>query len=168
LKLPAASYGKSSTVGSKKGVTMKKILVSAAILFLIVIIPAGSAYADLESFLSDLNRQAKADLNKFSIKLSAQFGVPIPQVKIVMDKVETAADAFMCFQLGRMTNKQPEIVVQTYTNNKGKGWGVIAKELGIKPGSDEFHALKRGDFKFSGREPDGSARGKGKVKGHKK
>lgn len=142
---------------------MKKLLVASAILFLTFIIPTGSAHADLEGFLSDLNRQAKADLNNFSIKLSAQFGVPLLQVKVVMDKVDTAADAFMCLQLGRMTNKQPEIVVQTYTNNKGKGWGVIAKELGIKPGSEEFHALKRGDFTFTG-EPGGSAKGQGKVK----
>lgn len=147
---------------------MKKILLSAGIMFLIVIIFPFSAHADLESFLSDLNRQAKADLNSFSFRLSAHFGVPLPQVKIIMDKVETAADAFMCFQLGRMTNKQPETVVQTYSNNKGKGWGVIAKELGINSGSAEFHALKRGDFKFPAGGPDGSDKVKGKNKGHKK
>ncbi len=50
--------------------------------------------------------------------------------------------------------------------------GVIAKELGIKPGSPEFHALKRGDFVFTG-EPGGSAggvqgKGKGNGKGHSK
>lgn len=142
---------------------MKKLLIASAILVLTFIIPTGSAHADLEGFLSDLNRQAKVDLNNFSIKLSAQFGVPLPQVKAVMDKVETAADVFMCFQLGRMTNKQPEIVVQTYNKNKGKGWGVIAKELGIKSGSEEFHALKRGDFTFTG-EPGGSTKGQVKVK----
>jgi hypothetical protein len=43
-----------------------------------------------------------------------------------------------------------------------KGGGVIAKQLGIRPGSPEFHALKRGDFALTG-EP---AQGKGK--GHNK
>ena len=38
----------------------------------------------------------------------------------------------------------PEHVVDQYRKNKGQGWGVIAKSLGIKPGSAEFHALKEG------------------------
>jgi hypothetical protein len=48
---------------------------------------------------------------------------------------------------------------------------VIAKEPGIKPGSPEFHALKRGDFTFTG-EPSGAnsntGKGKGKAKGKEK
>jgi hypothetical protein len=148
---------------------MNKALITAIILFFAITIPAVNAHADLDAFLSRINNQAKADLNGFSIKLSAQFGVPLPQVKIVMDRVDTAADAFMCFQLGRMTNKQPETVVQTYSNNRGKGWGVIAKELGIKPGSSEFHALKRGEFDFPGEPGRGSKeKDKAKGKGHKK
>ncbi len=59
-----------------------------------------------------------------------------------------------CFQLGYMTRTPYEKVVQVYQGDRGKGWGVIAKSLGIKPGSPEFHALKRGDFVFNG-EPDG-------------
>jgi len=39
---------------------------------------------------------------------------------------------------------------------------VIAKNLGIKPGSEEFHALKKGDFK--GDDAD-VGKGKGKEKG---
>ncbi len=151
---------------SKGGVPMKKSLVALAGFFLIAI-SAVSAHADLDTFLSNLNIQAKADLKNFSVKLASQFGVPLPQVQIIISTVETSADAFMCLQLSRMTNKQPEMVVQTYKDNKGKGWGVIAKELGIKPGSAEFHALKRGDFTFTG-EPGGSAKGKDKGKGKEK
>jgi transketolase len=33
-------------------------------------------------------------------------------------------------------------VYSCYNKNKGKGWGVIAKEMGIKPGSDQFKRLK--------------------------
>jgi len=46
-----------------------------------------------------------------------------------------------------------------YQIHQGKGWGAIPKSLGIKPGSKEFHALKKGDL-------DGG-KGKGKGKGHK-
>ena len=35
-------------------------------------------------------------------------------------------------------------VVQRYERNPGIGWGNLAKQMGIKPGSREFHALKNG------------------------
>jgi hypothetical protein len=74
----------------------------------------------------------------------------------------------MCLQLGQWTQKPAEQVVRVYKANRGKGWGVIAKSLGIKPGSAEFHALKRGDLTFSGQpagEDEGQGRGKGKGRG---
>jgi hypothetical protein len=47
-------------------------------------------------------------------------------------------------RLGEMSGRPTGYVVEKYRNNKGKGWGALAKSLGIKPGSEEFHALKRG------------------------
>lgn len=35
-------------------------------------------------------------------------------------------------------------VVERHDRNPGRGWGRIAQDLGIRPGSPEFHALKRG------------------------
>jgi hypothetical protein len=35
-------------------------------------------------------------------------------------------------------------VVDYYEANRGQGWGVVAQRLGIKPGSSEFHRLKKG------------------------
>ena len=128
----------------------------------------GAASASLESFLSSVNVQAQADLPGFHAKVSAQFGIPIPQVEAVLAVVATPADAFMVFELGRMSHRPPEVVVRTYQGHKGKGWGVIAKELGIKPGSREFHALKNGDLTFGETPGDGPGKGKGKGKKHKK
>jgi hypothetical protein len=150
---------------------MKKT-VTAIALFVFVTGLAVVAHADLDSFLSSVNVQARADMNGFSIRLGAQFGVPVPQVQAILRTVESPADAFMCLQLGQMTHKQPEVVMTTYEAHKGKGWGAIAKELGIKPGSAEFHALKRGDFVLSGAPGGGNdnrqAKGAGKGKGHNK
>lgn len=150
---------------------MKKTIV-AVFLFFNIIVLAAVAHADLDSFMSGLNIQARADMPGFSVKLGAQFGIPLPQVQAIIRTVEAPADAFMCLQLSQMSNKQPDMVVQTYKANKGKGWGVIAQELGIKPGSPEFHALKRGDFALTGEPGGGKGQGKGKAKekgkGHKK
>lgn len=119
----------------------------------------------LDGFLGTLNVQARADLPGFSTTVSAQFGVPVPQVQAVLTRVDTPADAFMVFQLGQMAHKQPDVVLQTYRTHRGKGWGVIAKELGIKPGSREFHALKNGDLVYGAAAGDAPSRGKGKGKG---
>jgi hypothetical protein len=95
---------------------------------------AAAAHADLDAFLSNLNVQAQADLPGFKAKLSAQFGVPLPTVETIIAQVRLPGDAFLCFQLGQMARKPPESVVQTYQRSHGKGWGVIAKELGVRPG----------------------------------
>ena len=148
---------------------MKRSSIAAA-LFIFITVFAVKAHADLDSFLSNLNVEAKADISGYSVKLSTQFGVPLPQVEAVIKSVDNSADAFMCLQLSQMTNKHPDAVLQIYKSNRGKGWGVIAKELGIKPGSAEFHALKSGEFNFTG-QPGGGAEkghGKGKGKGHNK
>jgi len=132
---------------------------------------ASAAHADLDAFLSNLNVQAQADLPGFKVKLSTQFGVPLPTVETIIAQVRLPGDAFLCLQLGQMARKPPERVVQTYQRSHAKGWGAIAKELGIKPGSPGFHALKRGDFTFTG-EPSGAnsntGTGKGKAKGKDK
>lgn len=138
------------------------------ILLLAVVGAPGVALASLDSFLNNVNVQARADLPGFHAQVSAQFGVPVPQVQAVLHTVGSPADAFMVFQLGQMTHRPPETVMQTYQAHKGKGWGVIAKELGIKPGSREFHALKNGDLVYGGGQSEGGSKGKGKGKGHNK
>jgi len=74
----------------------------------------------------------------------------LPQIQAVIKAVDKPDDAFMCFQLGQMTGRPSESVVEVYQARKGKEWRVIAKSLGIKPRSPEFHALKRGEFVFNG------------------
>ncbi len=143
---------------------MKKVFTGIAIFFLITVI-SGNTYADLDSFLSDLNLKVKVDKNRFNATLSSQFGIPLPHVQAITDKVVRPADAFMCLQLGQMTNQHPDRVLKVYQDHKGKGWGTIAKELGIKPGSAEFHALKRGNFTLGGEQIGKPNKGKGKAKG---
>ncbi len=144
---------------------------TAVVALVLIIIPfATAARADLNGFMSDLNVQARADMNGFAAKLSTQFGIPGAQVSAIIGTVKQPADAFMVFQVGQMAHQPTDRVVAVYQAKRGKGWGVIAKELGIKPGSPEFHALKRGEFAFTG-EPGtgyGKGHGKGKGKGHNK
>lgn len=142
---------------------MKRMLLVCAALFLLS--PLAAFGGGLDGFLANLNIQARADLPGFSAKISAQFGAPVQQVQTIIRSVPEPADAFMIFQLGQMSGKQPDRVLSVYGPNKKKGWGAIAKELGIKPGSAEFHALKRGDLHFTG-QPGGSDDNPGKGHGN--
>lgn len=148
---------------------MKKL--SFAYLLLFLCIPITVMAGGLDDFLGRVNVEARADLPGFSAKVSAQFGIPIPRVEAIVRSVREPADAFMVFQLGQMSGQPEERVLTTYKSSRGKGWGVIAKQLGIKPGSAEFHALKSGDLSFTGQPGGGKnapGKGKGKGKGHGK
>jgi hypothetical protein len=145
---------------------MKKIFSLLSVIFLsLLMFSPVLASSDLDSFVKSLNVQAQADLGAFKVRLSTQFGVPVPRVEAIMASVRTPGDAYMCFRVGQVASQPVEVVTKEYQANKGKGWGKIAKNLGIKPGSKEFHALKKGDF--NGDYAD-AGRGKGKGKGHDK
>jgi hypothetical protein len=61
--------------------------------------------------------------------------------------------------------KQPiDRVVEEHRKHKGRGRGVIAKNLGIKPGSDEFHALKAGQLSSNNGGGSSGNKNKGKNK----
>lgn len=144
---------------------MKKMQV---LIVLVILSFATAAHADLNGFIRSVNEQARADLSRFNVRLSAQFGIPVPEVGVILKSVAAPADAFMVLQLSLMAGRPIEAVLRTYERNRAKGWGVIAKELGIKPGSREFHALKRGDFRFTGERKDRAGRGRGKAKDRRK
>ena len=140
---------------------MRTFLAAAALALLAFSAPS---QAGLDDLLTKLNNQAKADLASFSARISAQFGVADAHVKVVLSAVKKPADAFMVFQIGKMAGQPSDKVLDVYQRGKGKGWGALAKDLGIKPGSPEFHALKRGDFDLDGGPQDGHGKGKGKNK----
>ncbi|MGZ3593182.1 MAG: hypothetical protein ACXWL9_05580 [Syntrophales bacterium] len=141
----------------------KIIVGAAAILFLI----SSVAVAGDFDWIPDFNIRAEADPSGFKAKLSARFQIGDVHINAVLSNVDKPADAYMVLRLGEMSNKPPEYVIKEYKARKGKGWGALAKSLGIKPGSKEFHALKRGQdlYDGSGRsEEKGKGKGKGKHK----
>jgi len=145
---------------------MKKILSSLSIIFLTVFLCSPVLASDLDGFINSLNVEAKANLGAFKVRLSTQFGVPVPKVEAIMASVATPGDAYMCFRVGQVASQPVEVVSKEYQAHKGQGWGVIAKNLGIKPGSKEFHALKKGDLSSDDASaPEGKGKGKGKEKG---
>ena len=143
-------------------------LVSLSLVSLGVVSPARAG--GLDDFLARVNVRAHADLGAFTAEVSGQFGVPQAQVRVVLSAVSQPSDAFMVFQLGQFCHRSTDDVLNVYRAYSHKGWGAMAKSLGIKPGSAEFHALKNGDLHFAGL-PDGDVpaspgQGNGHGNGH--
>ena len=140
-----------------------KMLFVVSISFLLV---SSAAVAGDFGWIKDFNVKAEADPSGFRAKLAARFKIGNAEVKTVISNAETPADAYIVFRLGEMSNQPTENVIEKYKSGKGKGWGALAKSLGIKTGSKEFHALKRG-HDFYNEKPKVKSKGKGKGKGKK-
>jgi hypothetical protein len=129
---------------------------------------AKSGDAALDANLDKLNMNAKLDLPLFKNDINIDFGIPLPKIDNLLSFMQPA-DVFMTAQIANLTGKDPDVVATSYKKNKDKGWGVIAKEMGIKPGSPEFHALKgkANDKGNKGKGSSGKGNGKGNGKGKK-
>ena len=130
---------------------------------LILLVPSATVAGDFD-WMPDFNMRAEADLSGFRARLAARFKIGDVQVNTVLSNVEKPADAYMVLHLREMSNHPPDYVIEKYKSGKGKGWGALAKTLGIKPGSKEFHALKQGSDLYDDSDK-GKEKGKGKGKG---
>ena len=115
-------------------------------------------------WLEQLSVEARSDGSGFRTRLATRFNVGEAKVKMVISDTGYGADAYMVMRLGEMSGHDVEYVAKRYKENKGKGWGVLARSLGIKPGSRAFKALKRG---HDLNDANQGSHGKGKNKSHK-
>ena len=135
--------------------------------FIGVMMVASASIAGDFDWMKDFNIKAEADSSGFKARLSTRFKIGNTEINAVLSNVDNYADAYMVLRLGEMSGKPTGDVIKKYKSGKGKGWGSLAKSLGIKPGSQEFHALKNGDDLYgptSQVKIDGKDKGKGKSK----
>ena len=157
FQLKMASNGSREERGHKindqeeSGMKTKKMLLMFSVVLLLVSSTTVVAAGDFD-WTRDFNIRADADPLEFRARLAARFKTGDTQINAVLSNVERPADAYIVFCLGEMSARPTEYVIGKYRSGKGKGWGVIAKSLGIKSGSKEFHALKRGDDLFGDTE----------------
>lgn len=132
---------------------MKKII----IMFLVLItelmygqttarIEFNSGDKEIDAHLNDINLYAGLDINVFKNDVSVKFGVSLDEVDryIVKEKIPPA-DVYYGYCLASVTGKPFSSIIILRSDKKG--WGAIAKDLGIKPGSMQFHALKNNTLK---------------------
>lgn len=133
------------------------------VLFQFLMVPAG--WAKDFDWMQELSVQAQADPAGFIARLSTRFHVGDAEVEAVIDNIGGHAEAYMVMRLAEMSHHPVDYVSQRYEAYRKKGWGALAKNLGIKPGSKEFHALKAGhDLDYGA----GDSNGKANKKSHGK
>ncbi len=93
-----------------------------------------------------LNNMARSNPKGFCREVSRHYGADPKTVDRLINKAGMApADVYLAAKVRKLTLRSWDEVLRQYKENRGNGWGVIAKNLGIKPGSREFHLLKEDD-----------------------
>ena len=137
---------------------MKPLKMLFVIVLELLLISSTASAADFD-WIKGFNLKAEADPSGFRARLEARFQVGDIEIRTVLGNAKNPADAYILLRLGEMSNQPIGHVIEKYNANKGKGRGVLAKSLGIKPGSKDFHALKQGQDLYVDKD-----RGKDKVK----
>jgi len=148
----------------KKNVIVSFLIFSSLISFAQFSFKTGSQ--ELDANLNEMNTYAKVDFGAFKTELSASFNVKEQKINFLRTSVKMEpAEIYFALELSRLSHKSIDQVVEVYKVNRDKGWGYVAKQLGIKPGSSEFHQLKE---RTKSKGAQGKAKGKDKGRGKRK
>lgn len=97
--------------------------------------------ADIDMHLDEVNRYGKAEFEFYKKDMSLKFGVSAGDINDYYYKEKfSPGEIYYAFTLSTVTDRPIRTIFDLYKTKKG--WGAIAQELGIKPGSREFHMLK--------------------------
>ena len=146
-----------------------KYLLSSVILFLTLGLIAQSnqrTRSEFDTDLENINARARLDFGKFKADLAVRYNVAEKKLELMRSELQmTAGDMYMALEVGKISKRSLDDVLGVYKNSNGQGWGHIAQQMGIKPGSPEFHQLKanlkgeKSKGKGKGGPPEGKRKG---------
>lgn len=161
-----------------KALTLVVMMLIGMVSFAQISLKVKSGDTELDTDLNEINVSAEKDFGVFKLDMKTSYNVTekkIDDLKVSFGM--QASDIFMTLELAKSSGKSVDDVAAVFKKSKGKGWGEIAKELGIKPGSDAFHALKgkakkqkdkgKGNAKVKVKATESKGNGNGKAKGKK-
>jgi hypothetical protein len=97
----------------------------------------------LDSLLGKINEQAKADPDGIVHQLSLRHNIPEEEIRQVRERHHLSyGDTYMAAALSRISKRPIGVVAEEYNQDQGRGWGVMAMNMGIKPGSPEFMQME--------------------------
>lgn len=99
----------------------------------------------VDTWLGDVNRYGARYPEPFIDEMVRYHNAPRALVvELLETRHWTPGDVYYACALASVLGRPCRYVVDEYEANRGQGWGVVAQRLGIKPGSPEFHRLKKG------------------------
>ncbi|MCV9386122.1 hypothetical protein [Reichenbachiella ulvae] len=155
---------------------MKKILALSVFTFIIGLANAQVAFrtgnAQLDTDLNNINANASLHFGAFRTDLSIGYDVSEKKIDYMHSRLEMKpGEIYVALEISKISRRPVDEVIRYYESDKDRGWGYIAKQCGIKPGSAEFHQLKNGAQSQKGKSNKGHKakgnngnKGKGKKK----
>lgn len=99
----------------------------------------------VDSQLADINRYGTRYREPFIDEMVRYQGAPRDLVTDLLTNRRWApGDVYYACSIARAAGRPCAEVADEWERDHGQGWGVVAQRMGIKPGSAEFHALKKG------------------------
>jgi hypothetical protein len=99
----------------------------------------------VDTWLGDMNRYGTRYRDPFVDELVRYQHAPRDLVTDLLGPRRwSPGDVYMACSIASVIGRPCRYVVDEYERDRGQGWGNIAKRMGIKPGSPEFHRLKNG------------------------
>lgn len=99
----------------------------------------------VDSYLGDVNRYGSRYQDPFVNEMVRYYGAPRDLVVELLGTRRWApGDVYYACAIAQILGRPCRYVADYWGQHHGKGWGAVAQELGIKPGSAEFHRLKKG------------------------
>lgn len=98
-----------------------------------------------DSDLNVINAYASADFGAFTADMKLTYNVTEEKIELMKVGLGMApGEIYLALEISKTAKISLDNVLSIYKTDKSKGWGYIAKQAGIKPGSAEFHQLKNG------------------------
>ncbi len=142
---------------------MRRIQPFIAVVTMLLFLATSAVAGDFD-WVGKFNVRAQKNPGDFRTRLASRFQAGDEQVSAVIDDVSKPSDAYIVLRLGEISGQPLDRVMAEYEFNKKRGWDVIAKRLGIRPGSREYRKLKTrqdlygGDDRPKGCEKDNGQR----------
>ena len=130
---------------------MKKFLTVLAGLIFLGLFVRGTVSAQqpktgdrrLNSLLGKIDTRAEAEPDVFFQQLSQKHNIPEQEIRQAKERNGLSyGDIYMATALSKISRKPVGAVAEDFHRNPGRGWGAMAMNLGIKPGSPEFKQMK--------------------------
>lgn len=104
---------------------------------------SGDVWVDTQ--LRDMNTYGTRYREPFIDEMVRYHDAPRDLVRdLLVNQRWAPGDVYYACSIASIIGRPCRDVVNEWERDNGQGWGVIAKRMGIKPGSAEFHRLKKG------------------------